>query len=175
MKKVSYILSLVMLLSFAFNVEAQTQEKKKWSPQAKGAVIGAGTGAAAGAVIHKRNRVAGAAVGAVGGAAVGYGVGKVVDNKQKKAAAEEAARIERERQMASNNSNVVYTSSTRNAGATTSRSYAAKPKAKTNSKAMVATQAEPEYLIVPNGWILNTGDTDPNVAYHNSEYRRKSW
>ncbi len=47
-----------------------------WSPQAKGAVIGAGTGAAAGAIIHKRNRAVGAVVGGVAGGAAGYAIGK---------------------------------------------------------------------------------------------------
>src|SRR5687767_6689163 len=51
-------------------------EKKGWSKAAKGAVIGGATGAAAGAVLHKKNRVVGGVVGAAAGAGVGYGIGK---------------------------------------------------------------------------------------------------
>ena len=66
MKKViSLALSLVLIVAVMFSASAQTTERKGWSPQAKGAVIGGATGAAAGAIIHKRNRVVGGAVGAV--------------------------------------------------------------------------------------------------------------
>lgn len=56
-------------------------EKKGWSAKAKGAVIGAGTGAAAGAIINKRNRVAGAVIGGVLGAGAGTGIGAIIDKK----------------------------------------------------------------------------------------------
>jgi hypothetical protein len=39
---------------------AKTTTKKGWSKAAKGTAIGAGTGAVLGAVINKKNRVAGA-------------------------------------------------------------------------------------------------------------------
>jgi len=55
--------------------------KRGWSAKAKGAVIGAGTGAASGAIINKRNRAAGAVIGGVLGAGVGTGVGAVIDRK----------------------------------------------------------------------------------------------
>ena len=58
-----------------------SQQKKGWSKAAKGAVIGGATGAAAGAVIHKKNRVVGGAVGAAAGAGVGYGIGRKKDKK----------------------------------------------------------------------------------------------
>jgi hypothetical protein len=56
-------------------------KKKGWSAKAKGAVIGAGTGAVAGAVINKRNRVAGAVIGGILGAGAGTGIGAILDKK----------------------------------------------------------------------------------------------
>ncbi|RYZ30106.1 MAG: glycine zipper 2TM domain-containing protein [Sphingobacteriales bacterium] len=56
-------------------------QKRGWSAKAKGAVIGAGTGAAAGAIINKRNRVAGAVIGGVLGAGAGTGIGAIIDKK----------------------------------------------------------------------------------------------
>ncbi|MDQ3845526.1 MAG: glycine zipper domain-containing protein [Bacteroidota bacterium] len=60
---------------------AKVPEKKGWSKAAKGTAIGAGTGAAAGAIIFKKNRAAGAVIGGVVGGAVGYGVGRDMDKK----------------------------------------------------------------------------------------------
>lgn len=60
---------------------AQAEKKEGWSKAAKGAVIGGVTGAAAGAVINKKNRVVGAVIGGVVGAAGGYGVGRTMDKK----------------------------------------------------------------------------------------------
>jgi len=56
-------------------------KKKGWSKAAKGAVIGGVTGAAAGAVINKKNRAAGAVIGGAVGAGVGYGIGRAKDKK----------------------------------------------------------------------------------------------
>jgi regulator of protease activity HflC (stomatin/prohibitin superfamily) len=61
----------------------QTTKKKKWSHTAKGAVVGAGTGAVTGALINK-NRAEGAIVGTLIGAGVGAGTGAIVDNSKKK-------------------------------------------------------------------------------------------
>lgn len=58
------------------------QKKKKFSSAAKGALIGAGSGAVLGAVVSKRNRGLGAVVGAAVGGGAGYGIGKHKDNKQ---------------------------------------------------------------------------------------------
>ena len=44
-------------------------------------MIGAGTGAVAGAIINKRNRGAGAVIGGVVGGAAGYGIGRAQDKK----------------------------------------------------------------------------------------------
>lgn len=60
--------------------------KKGWSNTAKGAVIGAGTGAVAGAIISK-DKGKGAIIGGLIGAGVGAGTGAIIDkNKKKKAA-----------------------------------------------------------------------------------------
>jgi Glycine zipper len=56
-------------------------KKKGWSKAAKGAVIGGVTGAAAGAIINKKNRAAGAVIGGAVGAGVGYGIGRSKDKK----------------------------------------------------------------------------------------------
>jgi len=58
-----------------------TPQKKGWSAKAKGAVIGAGAGAIGGAIINKRNRVAGAVIGGVLGAGAGTGIGAIIDKK----------------------------------------------------------------------------------------------
>ena len=176
MKKLSLVFSLVLVLSMAFSsvlYAQETTEKKKWSPVAKGAVIGAGTGAAAGALINKKNRVAGGIVGGAVGGAVGAGVGKIIDNKQKKKAAEEQQRMAQLEQVAANNA-------ASNAGA---RSYASSgqktsSRVKTGTSKVAAPAAEvaavqPAYMQM--GWIPNNDVADPNVAYSNSEFKRKSW
>jgi hypothetical protein len=58
-------------------------KKKGWSNSAKGAVIGAGTGAAAGAIIGK-DKVKGAIIGGVAGAGGGFIIGKILDKKAEK-------------------------------------------------------------------------------------------
>jgi hypothetical protein len=59
----------------------QPAKKKGWSKAAKGTVIGAGAGAAAGALLVKNNRALGAVIGGVLGGGVGYGVGHSMDKK----------------------------------------------------------------------------------------------
>lgn len=59
--------------------EAKT--KKGWSKAAKYSVIGGGAGAILGAVINKKNRVAGGVIGGVIGGGVGYGIGRSQDKK----------------------------------------------------------------------------------------------
>jgi len=56
-------------------------KKKGWSNGAKGAVIGAGTGAVVGAVADKNHRARGAVLGAAVGTGAGYIIG---DNIKKK-------------------------------------------------------------------------------------------
>jgi hypothetical protein len=60
---------------------AEAPAKEGWSKAAKGAVIGAAGGAAAGAVVNKKNRAVGAVIGAVIGAGGGYVVGRKQDKK----------------------------------------------------------------------------------------------
>ncbi len=60
---------------------AKTTKKKGWSKAAKYAAIGGGGGAILGAVINKRNRVAGGIIGGVLGGGVGYGIGRSQDKK----------------------------------------------------------------------------------------------
>ena len=55
--------------------------RRGWSAKAKGAVIGAGTGAVSGAIINKRDRVKGAIIGGVLGAGAGTGIGAIIDRK----------------------------------------------------------------------------------------------
>ena len=55
---------------------------KGWSKAAKGAVIGAGTGAVAGGIIGKNAK--GAVIGGLVGAAAGAGTGAIIDAKKKK-------------------------------------------------------------------------------------------
>ncbi|MCE7064544.1 YMGG-like glycine zipper-containing protein [Dyadobacter sp. CY326] len=62
---------------------AATRRKKGWNHMAKGAVVGAGTGAVTGALVNK-NRAEGAIVGTLIGAGVGTATGALVDNSQKK-------------------------------------------------------------------------------------------
>ena len=59
-----------------------TTQKKGWSGTAKGAVIGAGVGAATGAIISKK-KVQGAIIGGVAGAGVGAGTGAIIDGSKK--------------------------------------------------------------------------------------------
>jgi hypothetical protein len=70
---------------------SQAAKKKGWSHTAKGAVVGAGTGAITGAIINKEHPGQGAIIGTVIGGAVGAGTGLIVDKsvkkKKKKAAA----------------------------------------------------------------------------------------
>jgi hypothetical protein len=63
------------------NNYAKTTQKKGWSKAAKGAAIGGVAGAAGGAVINKKNRVAGGVIGGVAGAAIGYILGRGQDKK----------------------------------------------------------------------------------------------
>lgn len=55
--------------------------KRGWSKSAKGAVIGGAAGAAAGAVINKKNRAVGAVIGGVLGAGGGYSIGRGMDKR----------------------------------------------------------------------------------------------
>lgn len=63
---------------------SEVKKKKGMSTPVKGALIGAGVGAATGAIASKNNRVKGAVIGAVAGAGVGAVTGVVIDKKNDK-------------------------------------------------------------------------------------------
>jgi uncharacterized protein YcfJ len=175
MKKVSVMLSLVLMIALVLSGSVQAQERKKWSPQAKGAVIGGVTGAAAGAIINKRNRAVGGVVGGVGGAAVGYGVGKIIDNKQKKREAERVAEFNRT--VAANRA-YAYSSSNRSSGS--SRKSSATKAAVAAPAATMAytgyTAGQPQIMSMDNmAFLPNEDYGDYSKPYSNTEYRRKSW
>ncbi|WP_018479300.1 YMGG-like glycine zipper-containing protein [Pontibacter roseus] len=194
MKKVTYMLSLALMVSVVAGGSAEAQEQRKgWSPQAKGAVIGAGTGAAAGAIIHKRNRVVGGVVGGVAGGAVGYGIGKHIDNKNKQR--EEEARIAAAERAAAERAAANRAAANREAAsrATVAKNTPAPAKAKparqsslvaataaeenaANSVAMMYnTTGEPIPHMVSAAYLPNLDYGDRTKPYHTSEYRRKSW
>ena len=60
---------------------AMVAKKKGWSKAAKYSIIGGGSGAILGAVINKRNRVAGGIIGGVLGGGLGYVFGRSQDKK----------------------------------------------------------------------------------------------
>ncbi|WP_303312561.1 glycine zipper 2TM domain-containing protein [Hymenobacter sp. BT730] len=189
MKKVSLLLSLIFLLNIAFTNFSQAQTRKPWSPQAKGAIIGGVGGAAAGALIHKRNRVVGGAVGAAAGAGTGYVIGKSIDNKRKARAAE-AARV------AANNR--AAAAERRAAAARAERSAMARrmEASKQNNGLAVGQQQQypgaasgfaaasiPAMMYASNGapmamnaaYLPNASYGERSTEYPTSEYRRKSW
>ncbi|SHJ65669.1 glycine zipper family protein [Flavobacterium haoranii] len=59
-----------------------TTERKGWSNTAKGAVIGAGVGAATGPIVSKK-KGEGAIIGGLAGAGIGAGTGAIIDGKKK--------------------------------------------------------------------------------------------
>jgi len=65
---------------------SEVKKKKGMSTPVKGALIGAGVGAATGAIASKNNRVKGAVIGAVAGAGVGAVTGVVIDKRNEKKA-----------------------------------------------------------------------------------------
>lgn len=61
--------------------EAKVSKNKGWSKAAKYAAIGGGTGILTGAIINKRNRVAGGAIGGLLLGGAGYFIGRHQDKK----------------------------------------------------------------------------------------------
>ncbi|MBO0935044.1 hypothetical protein J2I47_00655 [Fibrella sp. HMF5335] len=179
MKTNQRLIALALLLAFISNslVNAQSVLKRKWNPEAKGVAIGAGAGGLAGALIHKRDRKVGAGVGLAVGAAVGYGVGKVIDNRHKRAAA--AAQAAEQREYAARTAPAYHTEGRSRSHSVAHRAAAPVAAAATRNALAAPTVAEAEVAETPvltkNGYLLNTAYGDPNSAYPNSEYRRKSW
>ncbi|WP_375446225.1 hypothetical protein [uncultured Fibrella sp.] len=176
MKTNQRIIALALLAAFFVSSFAQAQ--KKWNPEAKGTAIGAGVGGVAGAIINKRDRKVGAGVGLAVGAAAGYGIGKVIDNRHKKAAA--AARAAEDREFAARTAteNRELRSGTSNRQASVRKVTPitkVTPAAAAPASALLAEPAPVTIPLVRNGFLLNTSYGDPNTAYPTSEYRRKSW
>lgn len=91
MKKLICALGFASLLTVGVTNTASAQfgggyGNRPVSARAKGAIIGAGLGAAAGAIIHRRDPVAGGIVGAV----IGGGAGYVIGNNEDKVKAQRA-------------------------------------------------------------------------------------
>ncbi|SHJ12719.1 Glycine zipper 2TM domain-containing protein [Hymenobacter daecheongensis DSM 21074] len=181
MKKFSWILALVMIFTAVFGDVAQAQERKKWSPQAKGTLIGGLGGAAAGALIHKRNRAVGGVVGGVAGAGVGYAIGKRTDNRRKEAA--RLAAIERAAANRAANERAERAALARRVAAAERKAELAQAKQQQQYPMMAngfAATTTPMMLTASNGpvaagYLPNESYGDRNSAYGTSEVRRKSW
>ncbi|WP_375437910.1 hypothetical protein [uncultured Hymenobacter sp.] len=188
MKKVSLLFALVLIFAsiFSFNTQAQNRV----SSHAKGAVIGGLGGAAAGALINKRNRVVGGVVGGAAGAGLGYAIGKNADNKRKAEAARVAAanRAEANRVAAARRAEaqrVAAYNSGLEKGAVLAAKSSATPAGATalaagtsagvmytlNSSANQAAYAPTTSSL----YLPNESYGDRTSAYPSSEVRRKSW
>lgn len=189
MKKVSLLLALVLIFAsvFSFNTQAQN----RISSHAKGAVIGGLGGAAAGAIINKRNRVVGGAVGGVAGAGLGYAIGKNADNKRKAEAARVAAanRAEANRVAAARRAEAQRVAAY-NSGLEKGAALAAKPSAVPAGTAALAAGTSAGVMYTLNSsanqaafaptasglsYLPNASYGDRTSAYPSSEVRRKSW
>ncbi|WP_266365488.1 YMGG-like glycine zipper-containing protein [Tellurirhabdus rosea] len=168
----SLIITLLILIVFG---PAQSQERKKrklnWNPKTRGYVIGAGTGAAAGAIIHKRNRLVGGAVGAAAGAAAGYVIGSQVEKRNQRIAAARAASEQRE--MASSERSRSITRKAPSPAAPATRNALAA--SRTQPAAPMALQPEAAAYTLNSMYLLNPDYGDQDAPYGMSEYRRKSW
>ncbi|WP_400193691.1 YMGG-like glycine zipper-containing protein [Hymenobacter sp. B81] len=89
---IAAVLSVSLLGGATVTAEAQTT-KKGWSKKGKGAAIGAGSGAVAGAVIAgKGDRGKGAIIGGAAGAVGGALIGRKKDKKKDRARYEQYSR-----------------------------------------------------------------------------------
>jgi gas vesicle protein len=153
MKKIRFVISVLLLLSIGMSSYAQKyvyKHKKGWSPKAKNAVIGAGAGAVIGALVDKNNH----GVGALIGGAVGGGAGYLYGRHRSREIAEDRAKA----------STVTYK------GYRTSRDYVAKDPSHSYDSYYLSSQT------------ANAAYNDPNAIYaqnyyHNRAYgfQRRSW
>ncbi|MCC3158141.1 YMGG-like glycine zipper-containing protein [Hymenobacter sp. 15J16-1T3B] len=192
MKKLPYIFSLLLAVVILMQ-SAAAQAQSKVSPQAKGAIIGGLGGAAAGAIINKKNRVVGGAVGAAAGAGTGYMIGRNIQNR-KKAEAAEAARVAEANRAARAERAAAAARAERNALA--KRAEAAERKAAlaqaqpqqpqllqqqalqpTAMATGFAAAAAPMYSnnSMAGAYLPNNSYGDRSTPYASSEVRRKSW
>ena len=174
MNKLPYFFALIILLSSFSTPAAHAQ----WSPQAKGAVIGGLGGAAAGAIINKRNRAVGGVVGGVAGGAIGYGVGKHIDNKRKQraaAAAERRAVAAREanyrREIAQAHRNNRETVVTR----TQTTMVPVNSLTASNAAMTPAMMGTAQPVMTNAAYLPNDSYGDASKPYSSEQVRRKSW
>lgn len=195
MKRLTWLLLLPAFLLTLFTTRtAQAQERRGWSPQAKGAVIGGAAGILGGAIINGRNRKVGALIGGAGGAAAGFGVGKIIDSKQKKkaalaaeraaaadrlaaanartAAAERAAANARAEEHAAAERAAATRVAASQAAATRAGAPAAVPVAATTTALVAAATPEPT---VAAGYLPNRLYGVAGTPYPYSKVLRKSW
>ena len=175
MNKLPYIFSLIVLLSTVFG--NATPARAQWSPQAKGAVIGGLGGAAAGALINKRNRAVGGIVGGVAGGAIGYGVGKHIDNKRKQRAAAAAERravayreAEYRRALARSNSRETLLASRTQTTVVPVNSLTA-----SNAAMTPGMQGVAQPMTTNAAYLPNEAYGDATKPYSTEQVRRKSW
>jgi len=176
MKNRRFLLSLLLLaaiLTSTFTAQAQ----RRFSPQAKGAVIGGGSGAILGAVINKRNRAVGGVIGGVVGAGAGYAVGKHIDNRQKKraAAAYAAQRAAAARAEASRRTALA---AARPAAPRESVVNGYAPTAAVaGTTALAAASVMPGYpaMATTTAYLPNQAPADPANPYAGTTYRQRSW
>ena len=170
MKKLPVLLAILVLFT---TILSSRSAQAQWSPQAKGAVTGGLGGAAAGAIINKRNRAVGGVVGGVAGGAIGYGVGKHIDNKKKQRAAAAAqqravaareAEYRRELALARNRQTTTTTRTQTTAVPMNSLTASAAP--------MPGAMALP---VASNAFLPNPHYGDASKPYSTEEVRRKSW
>ncbi len=81
-EKVALESKKTVVVNNSTTTQSTTTKKKGWSNAAKGAVIGAGVGAATGAIVSKKKGT-GAIIGGLAGAGVGAGTGAIIDSKKK--------------------------------------------------------------------------------------------
>ncbi|MBD2715838.1 glycine zipper 2TM domain-containing protein [Microvirga sp. STR05] len=175
MKKASLLLAFVM---FFATIASSFAQDRKISSSAKGAVIGGLGGAAAGALINKKNRVVGGAVGGAAGGAIGYTIGRNADNKRRA----EAARVAAARRAEANRvaayragiakGNATAKANNSNAMAATAAATAAAP---TMMNSLAPAASGPSAFAMSTGYLPNESYGDRNAAYPSSEVRRKSW
>ena len=177
MKNSPFLLSFLLLAAVLVSTSFTAQAQRRFSPQAKGAVIGGGSGAILGAVLDKNHRGVGGVIGGVVGAGAGYAVGKHVDNNQKKrAAAAEAERVAANREAAAHRAAVAS-----RAAATPAPAREAVVRSGTRPAAVAAGAAA--LVAAPAGalsasnanYLPNPAPADPANPYGGTAYRQRSW
>ncbi|GAB3560867.1 hypothetical protein GCM10027578_00240 [Spirosoma luteolum] len=179
MKTIHSVTILVLLAVLTLAQSTQAQQRRRWSPQAKGAVIGGAAGGAVGAIINKRNRVVGGLIGGAVGTAAGYGIGKAKDNRNKAEAARvaalnRAAEAEQRARLAeakAERARIAAANAAPKHGFGVSRPAAV---AAARTAAVPVTLAATTFAAT-SGFLPNTSMGNSDAPYSSSEYRRKSW